>query len=85
MRPTVRLLGLVAVLELVSVVVLLVNLVTVHVPLITSGVGPLHGLAYVTVVVLALLVEDRPLRARLLALIPAVGGFLVLRAFRRTS
>ena len=34
------------VVETVSLVVLLVNLATAHLPAVTSAVGPLHGFAY---------------------------------------
>ncbi|WP_410809841.1 hypothetical protein [Micromonospora sp. 067-2] len=77
-----RLLGPIAALELATVTVLLVNLVTVHVPAVASAVGPVHGLMYVTVIVLALLVPEQPARSRWLAVLPVVGGVLVLRAFR---
>jgi hypothetical protein len=67
-----------AVVELASLVVLLANLATVHWEPVSSAVGPVHGCAYLFVIVLAFRhAADRWTRAA--ALVPAVGGLLVLR------
>jgi hypothetical protein len=73
-----------SVVETGSLAVLLVNLATVHVPGIASAVGPLHGFAYLASIATAFLL---PLgtRARMLTLVPAVGGLLALNRARRTS
>ncbi|MCP3804083.1 hypothetical protein NLX83_32910 [Allokutzneria sp. A3M-2-11 16] len=68
-----------AMVEAVSLVVLLANLATAHHPMISSITGPVHGFAYVMVVVVALLREGTPPRARLAALVPGVGGLIALR------
>ncbi|SDM28098.1 DUF3817 domain-containing protein [Allokutzneria albata] len=68
-----------AAIEAVSLVVLLANLVTVHAPTVTSVSGPIHGFAYLMVVLVALLREGTPVRARLAALLPGVGGLIALR------
>ena len=71
-------LRLAAVTELASLVVLLANLATVHLPAVATLLGPVHGCAYL-VVIGATLRETRDLRARLLAAVPGVGGFLAIR------
>ncbi|GAA1286866.1 DUF3817 domain-containing protein [Saccharothrix xinjiangensis] len=76
MATSPRALRAAAAVELVTVVVLLVNLATAHWPAVSSAVGPLHGCAYALVVVLA---WPGGARARLSALVPGVGGLLVLR------
>jgi uncharacterized protein DUF3817 len=68
-----------AVVELASLVVLLVNLATVHVAGVAAAVGPVHGAAYVVVVASVLLLPV-PVRVRLVALVPGLGGVLALRA-----
>jgi hypothetical protein len=68
-----------AVVEFVSLVVLLVNLVTVHLPAITSLGGPTHGCAYLFVVVATLRNPATTRATRVMAWIPGVGGLLVLR------
>jgi hypothetical protein len=65
--------------ELISLSTLLINMYTVHIDAITSICGPVHGCAYLIVVILTLNRTTLPVRTRLLALIPGVGGMLVLR------
>jgi len=73
-----RPLRLAALVELGSLVLLLANLATIHIPQVASLLGPLHGCAYL-VVIGATLRETRDLVARLLALVPGVGGLLAIR------
>ncbi|MEV4709355.1 DUF3817 domain-containing protein [Actinoplanes sp. NPDC049316] len=73
-----RPLRLAALVELASLVVLLVNLATVHVPEVASLAGPVHGCAYL-VVVGATLRDSADGRARLLAVVPGAGGLLAIR------
>jgi hypothetical protein len=70
-----------SVVETGSLAVLLVNLVTVHHPLVASTTGPVHGFAYLATIAVALLL---PLStgARLLTLVPGIGGLLALRRAR---
>lgn len=68
--------------ELVSVLVLLGNLATVHDPAVAGAVGPLHGMVYLAVLVTALTLARGRHRVWLLALVPAVGGLLAERASR---
>ncbi|MFI1991655.1 DUF3817 domain-containing protein [Actinoplanes sp. NPDC020271] len=74
-----RPLRLAAAVELLSLLVLLINLATVHVAPVASLCGPVHGCAYLMVVILTAWhpVADR--RAKLLAWIPGVGGLLAAR------
>lgn len=71
-----RALHLAGTLELVTLVLLLANLVTVHLPEVSSLLGPAHGLAYTGTVITAILVMAGRHRVWLLALIPGVGGLL---------
>ncbi|TDD89917.1 DUF3817 domain-containing protein [Actinomadura darangshiensis] len=70
-----RALRIAAAAEAVSLAVLLVNLATAHVEAISSLVGPLHGIAYLEVIVLTLLQPAVP-GARWRAVVPGVGGLL---------
>jgi hypothetical protein len=73
-----RLLRIAAVVELVSLVVLLVNLATVHVPEVASVLGPVHGCAYLVVIGATIsLTRDTP--TRLLAVLPVIGGLIAMR------
>ncbi|MFI7545847.1 DUF3817 domain-containing protein [Actinoplanes sp. NPDC049599] len=73
-----RLLRASALVELLSLVLLLANLATVHLPPVASLLGPVHGCAYLFVIGATLrLTTD--LRTRLTAIVPAIGGLLVLR------
>ncbi|WEK61359.1 MAG: hypothetical protein P0Y60_00955 [Candidatus Microbacterium colombiense] len=78
-------LELLSVLELLSIVVLLVNLMTVHIDGVASVLGPVHGTLYLAVAVTALLGRDLMLRTRLMALIPVLGGVLTLINVRREA
>ncbi|WP_242911146.1 DUF3817 domain-containing protein [Actinomadura terrae] len=80
---TVRALRIAALVEAASLVVLLVNLVTVHVRVVSSLTGPLHGTAYLAVIVLTLMAPP-PGGGRWWSLVPGIGGLLVLRQFPET-
>ena len=82
MRTSRQPLEIAAFVELLSLVVLLGNLATAHLPQITSLGGPVHGCAYLFVVVLTAWHPQASPRARLLALIPGIGGLLAYRAIR---
>jgi hypothetical protein len=77
-RPLLRALELLSVLELVSVAVLLGNLATAHVDGVAGVLGPVHGALYLAVAVTALFGRGLLLRTRLLALVPALGGVFTL-------
>ncbi|MFF5262073.1 DUF3817 domain-containing protein [Actinomadura viridis] len=76
-----RTLRIAAVVEAVSLVVLLANLATVHAEVITSLGGPIHGTSYLAVIAAAWMIPAAP-AARWRALVPGVGGLLVLRRTR---
>ncbi|GAB3902800.1 DUF3817 domain-containing protein [Microbispora bryophytorum] len=73
-----------AAVELGSLAVLLANLATVHLPPVSSLVGPLHGCAYLVVVVAAARDAGCDLTGKALAWLPGIGGLLVLRRLART-
>ncbi|QKW54048.1 DUF3817 domain-containing protein [Streptomyces buecherae] len=75
-----RVLRIAAVVEAVSLVFLLVNVFTVHVGVITSLGGPTHGTAYLVIIVIAWRTPPALAPgARPRALVPGIGGLLVLR------
>lgn len=68
-----------AAVEAVSVCLLFLNLFTVHWPAVSSALGPMHGTAYLMTVVITLSTAGASTRAKLLSLVPAIGGYLALR------
>lgn len=80
----VRWFRLAAAVELVSLLVLLANLATVHLPVVTSLGGPTHGCAYLFVVVATLRDPAATTAAKLMAWLPGIGGLLVVNAGRRS-
>jgi hypothetical protein len=73
-----RLLRASTLVELFSLILLLANLVTVHWPSVAGLLGPVHGCAYLFVIGSTMRVTT-DLRTRLTAVVPGVGGLLVLR------
>lgn len=69
-----------ATVELVSLIVLLTNLFTVHVPAIASLTGPVHGCAYLFSIGAVIRDRQRTTAAIALAVIPGIGGMLALRS-----
>lgn len=63
-----------AIAEVVTLALLLVNLATVHDPAVARIAGPVHGAVYLLVALVALLSPDLRWGARLLGLVPVVGG-----------
>ena len=74
-----RLLRAAAAVEALSLLVLLINLATAHVPEVASLTGPIHGCAYLFVIIAAFRLPGLGLGGRLCSLVPGVGGLLVLR------
>lgn len=72
-----RLLRAAALVELISLILLLANLVTVHWAPVASLLGPTHGCAYLFVIGATLRAAPGR-RTRLTALVPGIGGLLVL-------
>jgi hypothetical protein len=77
-RPVLRALEVLSILELASVALLLANVATLHLRPITATMGPTHGALYLAVVVTALFGRDLLARTRWMALIPVLGGVLTL-------
>ncbi|RSM56654.1 DUF3817 domain-containing protein [Actinoplanes sp. ATCC 53533] len=77
-----RLLRTAALAELASLILLLANLATVHWAPVAALLGPVHGGAYLLVIGATVQVTG-DLRSRLTAVVPGVGGLLVLRRLRR--
>lgn len=71
-----------ATVELVSLVVLLANLATVHVAALASLLDPVHGCAYLVAIALTVNLVGWRSRATALCLVPAIGGLLATRALR---
>ena len=68
-----------ATVEFVSLLVLLANLATVHLPAVSSLAGPVHGCAYLFAVVAVARDPRRTPAAVALALLPGVGALLAVR------
>ncbi|MEU9418967.1 DUF3817 domain-containing protein [Streptomyces sp. NPDC048272] len=71
--------------ELGTLVVMVANLATVHLPAISSLVGPLHGCAYLFTVVAVARDPGRTRGTTGLALLPGIGGVLALRGLTRSD
>ncbi|WP_409236697.1 hypothetical protein [Streptomyces sp. PA5.6] len=76
----VRTLRIAAVVEAASLVLLLANLLTVHARPLSSLLGPLHGTAYLVVIASTWMLPSASTPGvRWRAIVPGVGGLLVLR------
>jgi hypothetical protein len=74
-----RVLRIAAVVELATLLLLLVNLATVHWAPVAALLGPTHGCAYLAVIGSTWqLTKAR--KARLLAFLPGIGGLMAVRA-----
>jgi hypothetical protein len=76
---TVRALRIAAAVELGSLLVLLANLATAHLPAVTSLGGPTHGCAYLVVIATTLRHPTATRTTKAVAWIPGIGGLLALR------
>lgn len=81
-RRTRVVLVVLAVAELLTLAVLLVNLATVHIRPLTQTMGPIHGAVYLAVAMIAVFAPGLRVRDRVLGCLPVVGGILALRASR---
>ncbi|MEC4572860.1 hypothetical protein [Streptomyces virginiae] len=77
-----RVLRIASQVEAASLALLLVNLLTVHTEAVASLGGPVHGTAYLIVILTVRRASPEP-AARSRAWIPGVGGLLALRQLRR--
>ncbi|MFB7997527.1 DUF3817 domain-containing protein [Streptomyces sp. NPDC056002] len=71
--------------ELISLIVMLANVFTVHLKPISSLAGPTHGCAYLFVVIATWRLQQAPPAAKAVALVPGVGGLLALRQVDRAD
>ncbi|MFD3683807.1 hypothetical protein ACFWTE_03145 [Nocardiopsis sp. NPDC058631] len=85
MNALLRTLSVLSALELLSVLVLLVNLATVHHDTLTGLLGPTHGALYLAVAVTALLGRGLTVRTRVGALLPLLSGPLTMVNVRREA
>lgn len=85
MRPLLRALSVLSLLELASVVVLIVNLATAHHEGVTTAVGPTHGALYLAVAVTALFGRGLTTRTRVFAVLPLLSGPLTLLQVRKEA
>lgn len=78
-----RIMHIIGAVELVTLVLMLLNLFTVHRPAFTHVLGPIHGLAYTGTVVAAVLLMNGRHRVWLRALVPGIGGLLAAQVVPR--
>ncbi|MFD5478841.1 DUF3817 domain-containing protein [Streptomyces hawaiiensis] len=71
--------------ELISLIVMLANVFTIHLKPISSLMGPTHGCAYLFVVIATWRLRRSPAAAKVLALVPGAGGLLALRRLDRRA
>ncbi|MFF0630801.1 DUF3817 domain-containing protein [Streptomyces sp. NPDC004296] len=71
--------------ELVSLIVMLANVFTVHLKPISSLMGPTHGCAYLFVVIATCSLKRAPAAPKVLAVVPGIGGLLALRQLDRVD
>ncbi|MGW6863137.1 DUF3817 domain-containing protein [Streptomyces sp. NPDC054901] len=79
MRRPDRLLRVCAPLELATLAVLLTNLGALHLQAVAAAVGPLHGCAYLIVVLTTTREPNADRTTIALSAVPGVGGVLALR------
>ncbi len=72
-------LRLVALAEPLTLAVLLTNVSLLHDPSVAAAIGPVHGGCYLAIAIGFLVREGTGTRARLLAVLPGVGGLLAAR------
>ncbi|MEV4252323.1 hypothetical protein AB0J52_04030 [Spirillospora sp. NPDC049652] len=65
--------------ELISLIVMLANVFTVHLKPVSSLMGPAHGCAYLFVVIATWRLDAATTAAKVLAVVPGAGGLLALR------
>jgi hypothetical protein len=82
-RQPLRHLRIAAHAELVSLIVMLANVFTVHLKPVSSLTGPTHGCAYLFVVIATWRLQQAPTAVKVLAFVPGVGGLLALRQLDR--
>ncbi|WP_405407846.1 DUF3817 domain-containing protein [Streptomyces decoyicus] len=71
--------------ELVSLLLMLANLATVHLKPLTSLLGPAHGCAYLFVVLATWRLAPAATATKATAVVPGIGGLLVLRSLSHAT
>lgn len=71
--------------ELISLIVMLANLFTVHLKPISSLMGPTHGCAYLFVVLATWRLAEATTAAKVLAVVPGAGGLLALGRLKQAG
>ncbi|MFD9701718.1 hypothetical protein [Lentzea sp. NPDC059081] len=66
--------------ELATLLLMLLNIVTIHHPTISGILGPTHGMAYTGAFITAVLAANGRKQVWLRALVPGIGGLLAARA-----
>ncbi|MFD8807628.1 DUF3817 domain-containing protein [Streptomyces sp. NPDC059597] len=84
LRPP-RALRIAAHTELLSLIAMLANLLTAHLRALSSLLGPTHGCAYLFVVLATWRLDQAPVTAKILTVVPGVGGLLALRRLDRAE
>ncbi|MFC1434024.1 DUF3817 domain-containing protein [Streptacidiphilus sp. N1-3] len=82
---TLRSLRIAARVELISLIVLFANLATANLKPIASLMGPIHGCAYLFVLGSTWRLGHAAMKTKATAVIPGIGGLLVLRQLGRAS
>ena len=72
------------IIETVTLIVLIVNLMASHDEGVTATVGPIHGILYIATIIVAMLIPQLSNRIRLIAVIPAIGAPLAALMMRRS-
>lgn len=80
--PELRWLRLMSLVEVATLLILVVNLVTLHHAQVAAGVGPLHGFAYLATIATSFLLP-LPRSIRAWTFLPGVGGILAVWRARR--
>jgi len=75
-------LRLVALAEPATLAVLLTNVTVLHEPGVAAAIGPVHGGCYLAIIIGFLIRDHTTAAARLLAVLPGIGGLLTLRQVR---
>ncbi|WP_216899106.1 hypothetical protein [Nocardia alni] len=74
-----HILQIIGAIEFITLLLMLANLATIHLPEVPRVLGPVHRLAYTGTIVTAILVRGGSHRVWLLSLIPGIGGILASR------
>ena len=77
-----RWLRIAAAVEAISLKLLIINLVTAHLPAVTSVIGPIHGGAWLATIAIAFLIPIPPV-PRWTSILPGIGGLIALHLTTR--